>query len=292
MSYDPILDSDIAAGGFIRQGFGRKTKDNLADHQARLSRLETQTRLFDHFQHNNPVRSFGNPEPTYTKNLYNPDTGGTTWNSVGPLWEYLENIGPTGSSVGAGDCPKPDYSSGRLTVSGAPPCWSAALSRLRLNFSKVSAPLVFEARVKWRGTGAGLVIGMVQTFLPNGGAVQPHMGYLPGIYLSTPNSTQGQFRCFNGASVSLGALWGKKSQDAWFTVRIEMQDSPGVRALTYLDGALVDQFTQYLPTNVNLGACLVVGKSSGSNYWVGTGISNDLEVDRVEFGCEAISDAA
>lgn len=256
--YVAITDAEITTGVFLRPAFGRKLRDNFANLNTRVLQQESWIRVFDHF-----VRS---------ETVANTNAGAGSAPALGDRWRVVMS-GTTPYPTNCFSCPAPSVLRISPTVGSALDNRAVEL-RSRLSHSYVSTvrPLIFEGRFR-------LSTSILTTTSIGFG----NDTFTRGIVFGFPDASNYRFSTLGPSGSLASANIPRPASGTWFTVKINLTDTPSPRAECYVNGALVHTFLSMLPTDdVPLSAHLYLQRSSvGSEY---------VDVDRLDYGSAGILD--
>jgi hypothetical protein len=274
--FTPFLDAQTAYKAALGQDFFRQMQDDFDNLNGRTTRLESSVLLYDHFA-DQDGRWLEENNDANTLRHFELDKKG--------LWA-VHRIHP-GSNTPGDYPPMPSvqaHSSVLLDSNGNGSNNAIILAGLQeVVFNSTVRPVVFEARVQWISLGAGQPNHRFGLW-SNIPATPWNTHADSGIWLSFPDGSNVRFETRdNAGTLNTGTSFTRPAGSTWFTIRIEFTDDPSNRALCYLDGVLKETFTSSLPTSRRLFPVLASIESTSSNQ---------VYVDRCEFGAESLVDAA
>lgn len=265
--FSPLTLAETAYRFILRQAFFRKIKDDLDNLNGRVGQVEGGLTLLDHFasidQRFNTINT--NDIEDQVGHFYGVRDFSGAGAALPALWTF-----PANSVVRIAATQPAGAASGKNVLFTIP----------RYIFNNLTRPLIYEARVKWRGVSSPLHwFGMSDAV--------PAIGNYPnaGVYLAFPNSTDMRFQCRDGTTTTNGTGFARVAADTWFTVKIEFTDTPSNRALCYIDGVLKETLTTNLPTSQGLFGAIDVQVQSSAT-------TTESDCDRLKFSPIALADAA
>jgi len=257
-----LTDAETAFKAGIGQDTGRKIKDDFTNLNSRELKLEGGIPNIDHFNSRDGRFFTVNADEIEDRvgRFHGYRTYGGTGGALSPLWTF------------------PAYSVVRVTSYGggvAGNNTNLLMTWEEYVFNDVTRPLIYEARVKWRGANnpPSIVIGMADQGLTN------------GIWLGFPDTTNMRFTSRDASSDTHGSNFTRIAAETWFTVRIEFTDDPSNRALCYVDGVLKSTLTATLPTSRRIAGVIYTQRGSGD-------ANAEVDCDRLDYAPLALGNAA
>ena len=260
--YVKVEDSQIDFNSGVGQDTAFQGRDNQENLKERVTKIESQSRLFDHF-----IRLHSGGADLLS---WGPNPASASFSII----EDWRIVAISNADFVSMNVAKPAQSVGRFAVQSGSEVRQLT-SKHTLQYDQVTLPIIFECRVKL-SADIRFWFGIYEP-ATDASPVTKH-----SIVLERVDGSNWRFRSYDG-SANLGSSFTKITSGNWFKIKIEFTDTPSARAICSIDDVVKETLTANLPTAKALSAKFLFN---------GAIAQGDFDLDFADFGAVALSDAA